>query len=206
MRAPKPTATPLASKREPREADDAAISEYRNHYWYHWKIDKDDAGPAEIYELISQGRLKEGRDAYEQTYRQRHTNKAVDAEIEDCLKQWLDLPADGVGPVPRRVEVPPRLLLALLLRKGFGDRHRGRDVSDHKIFVDRQWMEAFRRLATKLKAEVIAKGKTKAYAHRIARDQAAKIISERSGLSEAMLLEGRLHRQRPKKRRAQIAK
>jgi hypothetical protein len=186
----------------------------------------DDMSVDDIHNLISRGRLKEAQQAYAQTYHQRHDSKDIDKEIEDCLKQWLDLPADwepGFGPIPSRVKVPPELLLALVLREGFARRHHGHQPDIYQQAIDMRYIREFRELRDEIIAEFKgetrltwrskfirksfpelidaaakwkAQGKTLKWVRDEATNKAAETISKLSDMSKAKILEGRPYRQR----------
>jgi len=144
----------------------------------------------QIYEVLERGDLKEARRMFLKRYKQPYDDKAIDAELEDCFKTWLDLPAIDV--ISDTVTVPGRLLLALILREGFAGRGKGNlGKAPARLFVEERARTEFRKLRDELKLEL--KGVPNAAL--TATDRAAEAISKKWDVPVKALLAG------PKKRR-----
>jgi hypothetical protein len=150
--------------------------------------------PDQIYDLSKERSLTEARAVYKARYGRPCTDKGIDTEIHALFVDWargyFD-ENDNQG-FELRIEVPPHLLLGLLLREGSG-RNRGRlpmtaweKIARYKGSL-RAYQE-FKKLRAELKDELIAAGKETSWAANEADEKALRIISERSGLSENAIL------------------
>ena len=84
--------------------------------------------PGEIYYLIEDRSLAEARVAYKARYGRSCTAKEIDTEIDKLFRNWArgEYLDQNDNPVfAPTIEVPPHLLLGLLLREG-SVRGRGR--------------------------------------------------------------------------------
>jgi hypothetical protein len=169
--------------------------------------DYPDLSPHEIYYLIEERGLTEARVAYKAKYRRQCTAKEIDVEIDKLFREWIrDWDQNDYSVLAPTIEVPPDLLLGLLLREGAG-RGRGRlpltvrQRIERYREVDRAYQE-FKEHRAALKDKLIAAGHPKIWAAGEAHDKALKAISERSGLPEDTILrpDRKRRRRRPLER------
>ena len=164
--------------------------------------------PDQIYDLIEERGLTEARLVYKARYGRPCTDKGIDAEIDALFRDWargyFD-ENDNQG-FERTIEVPPHLLLGLLLREGSG-RGRGRPSRTAKqremaYRKDYHAYQQFKELKAKLKAKWLAEGKSRSWSEGEAEDEALKIICERSGLPKNTILrpDRKWRRKKPTKR------
>ena len=164
--------------------------------------------PDQIYDLIEERGLTEARLVYKARYGRPCTDKGIDAEIDALFRDWargyFD-ENDNQG-FERTIEVPPHLLLGLLLREGSGrGRGRLRMTVEQRITRFREVHRAyqqFKKRKTALKDEMIAAGKEKRWAEDEAHEKALKEVSEWSGLPKNTILrpDRKRQRRRPTKR------
>ena len=163
--------------------------------------------PDQIYDLSKERGLTEAQLAYKAAYGRPCTAKGIDAEIDELFRDWASYLDQNDDPVfAPTIEVPPHLLLGLLLREGSG-RGRGRlsRTAKQREMAYRKAYHAyqqFKELKAKLKAKWIAEGKSRSWSEGEAEDEALKIISERSGLPKNTILrpDRKWRRKKPTKR------
>jgi hypothetical protein len=163
--------------------------------------------PDQIYDL-SKERLKEARLAYKARYRRPCTAKEIDAEIDNLFSDWARgyFDKNDNQHFDPTIEVPPDLLLGLLLREGSG-RGRGRlpRTAGQRYERYRKANDAckdYKRLRAERKRELIAAGKERSWAAAEAQQWALKEVSKSYGLAKNTILRpGRTSwRKRPTKR------
>ena len=165
--------------------------------------------PGEIYYLIEDRGLAEARVAYKARYGRSCTAKEIDAEIDKLFRDWFR--AGDSPDIPNfrpTIEVPPDLLLGLLLREGSG-RGRGRlpSISQrHARARKAYWAnEQFKERKAALKDKLIAQDKMKRWAADEAHEQALEEVSESFGLPKNTILRpGRIRRRKRPTKRASI--
>jgi hypothetical protein len=165
--------------------------------------------PDQIYDLIEERGLTEARLAYAKRYGRPCIAKEIDAKIDELFRDWAGgyFDENDIQGFDRTIEVPPHLLLGLLLREGSG-RNRGRLPGSieqrHARYrkADRAYQE-FKKLRAALKNKLIAAGKEKRFAAAEAHQQALTAVSKSSGLSEnAILRPDRMMRRKTPNKRA----
>ena len=166
--------------------------------------------PGEIYYLIEDRGLAEARVAYKARYGRSCTAKEIDAEIDKLFRDWFRDGDSMDTPIfARTIEVPPHLLLGLLLREGAGrDRGRPRMTVRQRIAHSRKVdfaHEEFKKQKAALKDKLIAQDKMKRWAADEAHEQALEEVSESFGLPKNTILRpGRIRRRKRPTKRASI--
>jgi hypothetical protein len=85
---------------------------------WHRRVAAEDKIPA-IYAMMEQRGLKAAQQEYVKTFGS-YQDKQIGIEIDRAFSEWLNQD-EGWRPL----RIPPRLILALLLREGFAGRSRG---------------------------------------------------------------------------------
>jgi hypothetical protein len=164
--------------------------------------------PVQIYYLMEDRGLTEARFAYKAACGRPHTAKEIDAEIEELFRDWTGgyFDENDIQGFDRTIEVPPKLLLGLLLREGSG-RGRGRLPlsAEQRLIryrkVDHAYQQ-FQMLGAAWKDAMIAAGYEKSWAAAEAREEALKAVSKWFGLPKNTILrpDRKRRRRRPLKR------
>jgi hypothetical protein len=149
--------------------------------------------PHEIYYLIEERSLTEARLAYNKAYGRSCTDKGIDAEIDMLFRDWFrDWDQNDNSVLAPTIEVPPHLLLGLLLREGSGrDRGRLRMTVRQRLERYKKVELAyghFKKLRAAWKDAMIAAGCEKSYAEAEARDEALEAVSKWYGLPKDTIL------------------
>ena len=163
--------------------------------------------PDQIYDLSKERGLTEARLAYKAAYGRPCTAKGIDAEIDELFRDWASYLDQNDDPVfAPTIEVPPHLLLGLLLREGSG-RGRGRlpRTAKQRQMAYRKAYHAyqqFRKLGAAWKDTLIAAGHAKPWAAAEAHEEALKAVSKWYGLPKNTILrpDRKWRRKKPTKR------
>ena len=171
--------------------------------------DYPDLSPDQIYDLIEERSLDEARLAHKERYGRPCTAKEIGAEIDKLFRNWArgEYLDQNDNPVfAPTIEVPPHLLLGLLLREG-SVRGRGRRPMTVRQRLTRyrkvdHAYQHFKKLRAEWKDALIAAGHEKSWAADEAEEEALKAVSKWYGLPKDTILrpDRKRRRRRPLKR------